>query len=159
VRDDVVHLSRDPIALRGRGETSLLIALEFEAGRAFVQRDQQRASLSDGDAEDSRGHHEARQADPDLHRIRRRPLDRRDHRAGLHHGRREREFDHVAAQRDPVQRNEKRRVAELRIRDQPLHPGDQRQRAEHHQRLTAAQQQRQAQGRRERELAYVEAIL
>ena len=79
-----MHLACDPRALGGRGEPALLVALEFQPRGPLVQGGEQRPALADRDAEHSRGGRQAREADPDLQRLRRRPAQRGHDRASLH---------------------------------------------------------------------------
>ena len=128
VRDDVVHLPRDPGTLGGGAEPALLVALELQPSGALLQRRQQRPALPDRDAEHCAGDAERGQPDPVLGDIARRPPRGGHHRAGLGHDPGDDDRDERSVEREPVERHEHRYVRDLRGRGQPLRerdPGDQ----------------------------------
>jgi hypothetical protein len=69
VRDDVVHLARDPSPFRGCRELALAVAFALEPRGALMQRRDQHPPLSDHDAEQRGGHHKPAQPDPCPQRI------------------------------------------------------------------------------------------
>jgi hypothetical protein len=159
VGHDVVHLACDARALRGRAESTLLVALEFQPRGLLLQGGQQSSALTDRDAEHARSGGQPGEPNPYLQRLRRRPAHRRDDGPELHRAGGEHALDQAPVQGHLVQGEQQRDIRQLRAGEQPLRQGDEGDQPKAQERSAAAQQQRRAQRPAEAHGDRVETVL